>query len=186
MNMRKWIIRSVVTVCIAAAAAYCLLSYSSVFLYTHEAVKGHKRFSTLDAARPSAPYLSDFLRLFPSAEVNYRYFGSRSDEPSFHVTVDLHERYEFHLFLPAVYDSSRHKVIGYDEPKFQILEVASVKSHQGRTGVVSFNPAGQREFSAADWGKIVESGGDFGSIGYPMITNQRVIGFKYRSIERQP
>ena len=53
-----------------------------------QAEKGNDPLKALDAARPSAPYLSDFVRLFPSAEVNYRTFGG-SYGPGFDVGVGL-------------------------------------------------------------------------------------------------
>ena len=97
----------------------------SLALLAREGQKGKERFAALDAVRTSAPFVSDFVRLFPSAEVNYRYFTS-ADEPGFDVGVDLHERYEFRMQLPVRFDSERLKVIGYGEPKFVIWEAASV------------------------------------------------------------
>jgi hypothetical protein len=142
--------------------------------------QGEDYFSALDAARPSAPYLSDIVRLFPEAEVNYRYFGARG-EPGFNVAVDLYERYQLKMRLPVRFDSSRRTVIGYGEPKFYLLEVAKQKGRE-----TSYNPEGGREFGPAEWKKIVESRGDFGAIGYTMITNKPVPGFKDRKIANTP
>src|SRR5687768_11224807 len=76
----------------------------SLSLLVREGEKGEAKFAALDAVRDSAPFVSEFVRLFPRAEVNYRYFTS-SDEPGFDVGVDLHERYEFRMQLPALFDS---------------------------------------------------------------------------------
>ena len=141
-----------------------------------EAEKGNQYFKALDAARPSAPYLSDFLGLFPKAEVNYRYFTS-SGEPGYDVEVDLHERYELLMQLPVHFDSSRRNVIGYGEPKFYLGEATNVVKRQ-----TWFNPASARTFGSAEWKKIVEGEGDFRAIGYAMITNRPVPGFKNRKI----
>jgi len=176
--MRTQIIRRVIIIisCVVVGAV-CLYGIGSVgyyCLFTHEAFEGKERFKALDTARSSAPYLSDFLRLFPSAQVNYRYF-TRTDEPGFDVSVDLYEHYEFGMQLPALFDSSRRKVIGYGEPKFYILEVAA---QEGR--LTSYVLGRERHFGSAEWRQIVESGGNFETIGYSMITNQPVPGFKSR------
>jgi hypothetical protein len=141
-----------------------------------EANDSHK---ALDAARFSAPYVSDFLRLFPKAEVRYRSFTGGL---GFDVNVDLHERYELTMQLPAVFDSSRSKVIGYGEPRFTLWEAASVKRNKSGIAETTLNPAGERRFGPEEWRKTVESGGDFRVIGYSMITNRPVPGFVGRKI----
>jgi hypothetical protein len=110
--------------------------------------------------------------------VNYRYFTS-THEPGFDVGVDLHERYEFTMQLPVRFDPEGHVVVGYGEPKFYLVEVASQKGRE-----TSYNPAGARHFGSADWRKIVESGGDFLAIGYTMITNQPAAGFRDRKVQQ--
>jgi len=135
--------------------------------------------SALDAARPSAPYISDFVRLFPAAEVRYRSF---SGGLGFDVTVDLFERYEFTMQLPVVLDSSRSKVIGYGEPRFTLWEAASVKRNKSGIAETTLNPAGERRFGSTEWPKIVEAGGDFSAIGYAMLTNRPVPDFSGRKI----
>jgi hypothetical protein len=135
-------------------------------------------FAALDDAQPSAPYVQEFLRLFPDAAVNYRYFTS-AGKPGFDVHVDLFERYELTMQLPVRFDSEGRTVAGYGEPKFYLVE-ATIQN--GRE--TSFNPAGERQFGSAEWRKIVESRGDFTAINYNMITNQPVAGFKTRSAQR--
>jgi hypothetical protein len=151
-------------------------------LLAREAEKGKARFAALDAVRDSAPYVSDFVRLFPGAEVKYRYFTS-SDEPGFDVGVDLHERYEFRMQLPVHFDPERRSVVGYGEPKFVIWEAASVT--RGPTGVAAttLNSAGERHFGPTQWRRLVEHGGDFTAIGYTMVTNQPVAGFAHRKVQ---
>src|SRR6185295_17704644 len=65
---------------------------------------GYDSDGALDRARFSAPYVSDFLRLFPEAEVRHRNFDASF---GFDLTVDLHERYDLTMQLPAVFDSAR-------------------------------------------------------------------------------
>ena len=154
----------------------------SLSLLAREGEKGKARFAALDGVRDSAPYISDFIRTFPGAEVNYRYFTS-TDEPGFDVGVDLHERYELRMQLPVHFDSERRKVIGYGEPQFSIWEVVTVT--RGPSGIAqeTFNPGGERHFSSAEWGSLVAHGGDFAVIGYAIVTNQPVLGFAHRKVQ---
>ena len=146
----------------------------SVALLARESEKGKARFAALDAVRDSAPFVSEFVRLFPGAEVNYRYFTT-ADEPGFDVEVDLYERYELTMQLPVQFDSERRKVIGYGEPKFYLMEAASQKGRE-----TSYDPSGERRFGSAEWRTLVEHRGDFSAIGYGMHTNQPVAGFRDR------
>ena len=57
-------------------------------LIAREGEKGKARFAVLDAVRDSAPFVSEFVRLFPGADVNYRYFTS-ADEPTSSVPFTL-------------------------------------------------------------------------------------------------
>ena len=133
-------------------------------------------FKALDAARPSAPYVTDFVRLFPEAIVTNRFFSRAGQPPGFNVEVDLYERYELLMQLPVLFDPTEDNVIGYGEPRFHILEISSQKGRD-----TSFNRAGDRRFGSAEWQKIVEKGGDFNAIGYTMITDQPVPGVRGRS-----
>lgn len=146
----------------------------SLALLARESEKGKARFAALDAVRDSAPFVSEFVRLFPGTEVNYRYFTT-ADEPGFDLEVDLYERYELTMQLPIQFGSERSEVIGYGEPKFYLVEVASQKGRE-----TSYNPSGERRFGAAEWRTLVEHRGDFSAIGYTMITNQPIAGFRGR------
>jgi hypothetical protein len=139
--------------------------------------KANDSHRALDVARPSAPYISDIVRLFPNAEVRYRSF---SGGLGFDVTADLFERYELTMQLPVVFDSSRSKVIDYGEPRFTLLEAAVVKRNKSGIAETTLNPAGERCFGPTEWQKIVEAGGDFSAIGYAMLTNSPVPGFSGR------
>ena len=150
----------------------------SLGLLARESEKGKLRFAALDAVRESAPFVSEFVRLFPGAEVNYRYFTS-TDEPGFDVQVDLYERYELAMQLPVHFDSERRKVIGYGEPKFYLVEAASQKGRE-----TSYNPSGERRFGSAEWRTLVKNEGDFSAIGYAMRTTQPVPGFRGRKIQQ--
>jgi hypothetical protein len=158
--------------------------YAQMLRLAAQAVKeGKDSDRALDAARSSAPYVSDFLRLFPQAQVRYMSFA---EGWGFDVNVDLFERYEFTMQLPAVFDSSHSNVIDYGEPRFTLWEAANVKRNKSGIAETTHNPAGERHFGSSEWKKIVESGGDFGIIGYAMVTNQPVQGFKDRKAAKEP
>jgi len=141
---------------------------------TQEVQKANEWFAALSAAQPSAPLVVEFLRLFPHAEVRFRYFTS-TGEPGFDVEVDLHERYELGMQLPVRFDSEGLEVIGYGEPKFHLWEATNVVKRQ-----TSRDPAGGRTFGSAEWRTLVAHGGDFSAIGYIMRTNQPIAGFRDR------
>jgi hypothetical protein len=150
----------------------------SLTLLAQEGEKGKARFAALDAVSNSAPFVSEFVQLFPAAKVNYSYFATK-DEPGFDVEVDLYERYELTMQLPVRFDSERRNVVGYGEPAFYLVEAASQKGRE-----TTYNPAAQRRFGSAEWRTLVEHEGDFSAIGYTMRTNQPVPGFKDR--KKQP
>ncbi len=189
--MRRLIIFVMVTVCVIAAVFLLWprppkftpeeVAHSLKLIFA-EAENGKARFAALDAVRESAPYLSEVVRLFPSAEVNYRYF-SGTDEPGFNVGVDLYERYVFGMQLPVQLDPKRRGVIGYGEPTFVIQEVASVTRGPSGAARTTLNPSRERRFGPSEWRTILEHGGDFSAIGYTMITNQPVPGFAHRKIQ---
>jgi len=149
----------------------------SLALLARESEQGKARFAALDAVRDSAPFVSEFVRLFPGAEVNHRYFTT-TDEPGFDVEVDLYERYELTMQLPVQFDSERRKVIGYGEPKFYLKEATRQKGRE-----TSYNPSGERRFGSVEWRTLVEHGCDFAAIGYEIRTNQPVAGFRDRKVQ---
>ena len=160
-----------------------LVGCGSPFMSARQQAKNW--FAALDAARPSAPYVSEFVRLFPGTQVRYRYFTS-TGEPGFDLSADLHERYELILQLPVIFDASGKKVVGYGEPNFYLREVTQVERAANGNAVESYSPSGGGHFGRSEWQKIVESGGDFGVIGYTIVTNRPVDGFKGRMNPLRP
>ncbi len=141
------------------------------------------RDAALDAARISAPYLTNFVRLFPEAEVLYRNFGGGF---GYSVSVDLHGRYEVWIQLPVIFDTPSHdNVIGYGEPSFGISEFERVLLSKSGQLETWFKKESQRGFGSTEWQKIVEANGDFGAIGYRMITNQPIPGAELRRTPRE-
>jgi hypothetical protein len=152
--------------------------------FEDQVARGRTWFATLDAARDSAPFVSDFLRLYPRARVSYVYFAG--PEPGYNLEADLFERYELLMQLPVEFDSSGKKVTGYGEPKFYLHEVESVERLADGRSSTSYRGSSQRVFGSAEWRKIVDAGGDFRAVGYTMTKDQPVPGFKDRKTLRQP
>jgi hypothetical protein len=147
-------------------------------LFKREKGKADAWFVALDAAKPSAPLVIEFMRLFPNAVVNYRYFTS-THEPGFNVGVDLHQRYELTMQLPVRFDPEGRTVVGYGDPKFYLVEAASQKGRE-----TWYNHEGARHFGSDEWRKVVESGGDFSAVGYTMVTDRPVPGFAQRKVQQ--
>jgi hypothetical protein len=115
-------------------------------LFKQETSKADAWFAALDAAKPSAPFVVEFLRLFPGAVVNYRYFTS-THEPGYDVEVDLHERYELTMQLPVLFDPGGRTVVGYGEPKFFLKRPAKRGAKHPmilRGSFISVQPNGER------------------------------------------
>lgn len=140
--------------------------------FKQEKSKADAWFAALDVVKQSAPFVAEFVRLFPAAKVSYRYFTS-TPEPGFDLEVDLHDRYELTMQLPVHFNADGRKVVGYGEPSFYLREVGRQEGRQTwYTGDWKFGPK--------EWSKIVDGGGDFSVIGCAMKTNQPVAGFMQR------
>jgi hypothetical protein len=150
-----------------------------------QAARGRSWFAALDAARESAPYVSDFVRLFPGTRIKYVYFAA-GPEPGYHLEADIFERYELVMQLPVRFDAPGKKVIGYGEPTFYLREVQNVERLSDGRASTSYRPSGEQVFGSTEWRKIVQAGGDFSAVGYTMTKNQPVPGFKDRKTLREP
>jgi hypothetical protein len=136
------------------------------------AEKGKNYFRGLDAAQPSAPFVSDHVRLFPAAGVRKRYFTD-GPEPGFDGYVVLYGRYELTMQLPVKFDAAGENVVGYGEPAFYLQEAEKFEDR-----CVSYNTAGARQFGPREWQRLVTAEGDFNAIGYPMVKDKPVAGFQ--------
>jgi hypothetical protein len=164
----------------AASATNDMTAGQFATLFNQEKQRADAWFAGLADAQKSAPDVVEFVRLFPAAKVNFRYFTD-TGVPGFDVSADLYGRYEFQMQLPVVFDSAGRNVVGYGEPRFYLNEVSGVLRPKVGVPGISYDPLGHRQFGADDWKKIVISGGDFRTIGYLMKSNQPVEGFRVRT-----
>lgn len=152
------------------------------------------RHGLLDAAdRTKIPYLKDFLTLYPDSVVRYLSFAG-SDFPSLSVNTTLHDRYQFNLRVPVRYSEDSSKIMGYGEPRFHLLEIASVTPRDDGAGGTELGGTSggdlQEHFSLKEWKKLVESKGDFATLGFRLEVNRPVPNFDLvkkhlKSLERQ-
>lgn len=154
---------------VSAALVGCDVAYNEI---SGQGKRTRAMVAALDSVRPTAPYLSSFVRIYPNAEVTYRFY-STNHTLGFIAHVDLHGRYELELRLQPEFDKSYKKVVAYGEPRFQLIEIEKQEG-SGRSYV---GGATQRVFGAAEWQTILDHGGDFGVIGYFMITNRPAPGY---------
>ena len=136
-----------------------------------------ERFVAMRDAQATVPLVKEFLGIFPAAEVQPKYL-TLSGVSGFEAIVSLHQRYELSMRLLVHFDYGTTSIVGYEEPRFTLHEVKSVTTNKTGRAELVFNPAAERSFGSNEWRKIVESHGDFGSIGYAMETNQPMAGFK--------
>jgi hypothetical protein len=144
--------------------------------------KNEKYFAGLREAQPSAPFVKQFSALFPTAQITYRYFGT-SKCPGFDANITLHGRYVLAMQLPVQFDDAGRKVTGYGDPQFYLLEMTKVDKTDG---VVSISYGPQRVFGSKEWKKLVESNGDFNTIGWTMITDRPFPGAEgYKPVQEE-
>ena len=152
------------------------------------------RYATLDAAdRNKIPFLKDFLTLYPNAIVRYLSFA-KADFPSLSVNTTLHDRYQFNLRVPVRYSKDNKEIIGYGEPICHLLEIISVTPRDDGAGGVELHgtKAGdlQEHFGLQNWDKLVESKGDFSTLGFKLKVTNPVPNFDLvkkdlKSLERK-
>jgi len=94
-------------------------------------------------------------------------------------STDVYFAGRYHLVMWVEIEVDRRnsevsRVIG--APKFQIHEVEWVDM-SGGTPSISYRGSAQRDFSAADWGKVVEANGDFSVIGIQLRNDAPIQNF---------
>ena len=152
------------------------------------------RHGLLDAAdRKKIPYLKDFLTLYPDSIVRYLSFAD-ADFPSLSVNATLHGRYQFNLRVPVRYSEDSAKIMGYGEPRCHLLEIDSVTPRDDGAGGTELQGTSggdlQKHFGLKDWNKLVESKGDFSTLGFRLEVDKPVLNFDLvkkhlKSLERQ-
>src|SRR6266566_8824379 len=143
--MRKLSMGLLIGALCIAGVVFVLPVAISLCYYTLGGIRGHICFSALDAARPSAPYIADFLRIIPNGKVRYIYFDGSGD-PGFDVEGELYGRYELTMQLPVRFDTFHRKVTGYGAPNFYLVEI---ESREG--GMTSYKSVGERHLGVTDW-----------------------------------
>jgi hypothetical protein len=152
------------------------------------------RHATLDAVdRTKIPNLNDFLSLYPDAVIQYLKV-SGADFPSLSITTTLYDRYELRMDIPVKYSDDHLKVVGYGQPEWHLMEVASVSTRGDGAGGIELGGTNggdlQKHFGTKEWGALVESKGDFSVLGFKIEKGKPVPNFELvikhlKSLERR-
>ena len=175
---------------VAVVAAFVGCDSKQVWPPSAQAVKEIQ--SDYDAALADAtnsiPYAADFARVFPGAWGSFSYFIGGAGASTFNLEVLLFDRYELTMKVSVTFKEGQRKIQSFGDPEFLLLEVSKVEKIR-KVGVrpdgspavaeqLSLSSNRQQRFGTAEWKKIVESGGDFSVIGFPLITNSPAPGFE--------
>jgi hypothetical protein len=153
--------------------------YFGIYIgYGNWKVKGHQEFATTGVSRiqPAA----EMEKLFDDCR-HYIVYTGQGSVSTWNATAFFGERYALTMQVPVdIRSKDSGAMIG--EPKFCLLEVKSVSiSPSGQVGA-SFSK--DFKFDAAQWKKVYESGGDFGSIGFSIKTDPVANFQKYADATR--
>ncbi|MDQ6632112.1 MAG: hypothetical protein M3Y82_10220 [Verrucomicrobiota bacterium] len=145
----------------------------------------------LKDATNSIPFAQQFARLFPDLTRSYfSYYVGGAGPTTLVMEALLFDRYELLMTAKVTLDGERRKVKAFDAPEFFIREISvvTVERREGRqpdgspvvAEILRSGKSGdaQMRFDAARWEKIVEAGGDFSVIGFPLKTNSPAPGFE--------
>lgn len=141
--------------------------------------------ATLEQATNTIPYAAEFRRLFPQAGAYWSYYTSQAGRPTLNMEALLFDRYQLTMQVRVTFQPDRRKIQGFAEPEWLLVEISEVGELRrvGTTGAVTNLLVGKQgdrslRFGAVEWRKVVEGGGDFSPLGFPLVTNSPAPGFQ--------
>jgi hypothetical protein len=140
---------------------------------------GSKAFvesSDLDQAlRASVGPVNEVTSLYPDSVVGIIPKGRRYRNDLAEVTAIVNDRYELMVKMTFEFETKPLRVTRQGIPEFILQEIESVEGMSaGRVGIsYSGKPT---SFSASDWKKIVQAGGNFSAAGIQVKTNSLAEG----------
>lgn len=134
-----------------------------------------KQALALRDAKQSVPYVREFLRFFPDAEISFSY--GQNGRTEVNCLTGLYGRYVFLARTPVTFNLLRTSVVSYGDPFFHLMEVGVIESKDGtkKTGWVPNTI--NKDFGKDDWNKLVAAGGSLEALGITPITDQPIEGF---------
>ena len=104
--------------------------------------------------------------------------GGANDICQWSTDVYFAGRYQLTMWVDIEIDRRNSEVSRVvDTLKFRLLEVTRVDMLSDGRPSISYGGSGQREFSAADWKKVVEAKGDFSVIGIQIRNDAPIANF---------
>lgn len=113
-----------------------------------------------------------FEGLFPDSRHFISYYSGTKGDPRWNSKIGLHGRYILTLQFDIQFDPTRTHPERSSEPIYYLVEIDRIES-DGH----SYTDR-QIRFDHAEWQHLLESGGDFGVIGYPMEHSRPLEGFE--------
>ncbi|REJ92439.1 MAG: hypothetical protein DWQ34_13000 [Planctomycetota bacterium] len=157
-------------------AAWFLIYFGFYIGLGNLSVLGHQEFAANGVAQIEPARQME--ELFDDCRHSIKYTG-RNSVSTWHAEAYFGGRYQLTMQVPVRIESStRGEVTG--EPKFYLIEVRSIHHYgsDGRPGAtIEQGNDWPYPFSAEDWAKVYEAGGDFSVIGINLKTDEPVKGF---------
>lgn len=121
-------------------------------------------------------HVKSFNSLFPKTNNFISYYTGEYGSSIWNSEVGLHDRYVLTMQFKIAINRDESKIKRTSEPDFHLVEVFDVSTFPNGTASIRYGSL-QLEFGDKEWGKIVDSGGDFSVIGANLITDKPVSGF---------
>ena len=121
----------------------------------------------------TVPHVSEFARLFPESETGISYYSGHYGQRTWHATSILHGRYKLSMHIELELNRLATKVISWSDTECYLHDIASVTILDDERVRTEADDQYLR-FSLDEWNLLVDSNGDFGVIGYEVVTNQPI------------
>ncbi|MBL9138909.1 MAG: M56 family metallopeptidase [Verrucomicrobiales bacterium] len=134
-----------------------------------------RRKAVLLNARQTVAISSELHHLFPAGSDQILEAGH---EWRYVFEAGLHDRYLFSASVDLTVDTNTQNVTGSGTPSLHIVEMALISPFtDGTVGFASY-PTNEIQITTDGWRQLVESKGNFDTLGYQMTTNRPVAHFR--------
>lgn len=117
----------------------------------------------------SDPNVSAFERLYPGSEHFISYYNGAYGQPRWNSQTIIHGRYELTMQFDIAIDHSGTKVTAIEPPQFWLGQRSHVQRLPDGRLSITYAPSGSAQFGAAEWKKLVASGGDLSVLGIGFV-----------------
>ena len=148
------------------------LCLATFFLLVLGGCSGNKKSRATDNGVTEIKAVREFESLFPDSYHFISYYKGEKGTPAWNSKIGLHGRYVLTVQFPIEFDETRLHPSKSGAAQFHLLELDEI--NENGTSYTSH----QLRFGAAEWDKLMKSGGNFEVIGYPMIKDEPLSGFE--------